>query len=582
VPGKGNAETGLIRRDCEDLAGCREDKRRRKVRLGLQSLINSQPSNGTLQLPPGEYFGQVTIDRPMTIVAQSKGTWIGSQTSPTIRITSLGVKLQNLMVEITTGPDDVAIEAATEVNPILENVQVRGRVVGVPSESVITDANRDGADKTQITFLPPPPISAGALSQEAGVSPPSTPVQVTTHPGSVAPGFRSKLPWLKFMAVGTAVLVVGLAVGGYFFQQRSREIAQLQEAARLRTLEKQRMEKEKQEKQREIERLKALELERERLEKEKREQQREIERLKAAAEERERREKELPAFAWNYPEEVKKALRLAIKGRAAAQYNMGVRYYKGKGVPKDYVEAVKWWITAARQDHVWAQFNLGIAYDTGKGVPKDHSEAVKWFKKAAEQGIARAQARLGVMYALGRGVPRAYSEAVKWYKKAAEQGNASAQANLGLAYVKGHGVNQDFTEAVKWSRKAADQGNSWGQNALGFMYEKGYGMAQDSSEAVKWYKKAAEQGNAPAQSNLGVMYVKGRGVPRDYSEAVKWFKKAAEQGHANGQASLGVMYARGYDVPKDRQEAIRWLRKAASQGLDRAKKLLRKMGEAVP
>ena len=32
-----------------------------------------------------------------------------------------------------------------------------------------------------------------------------------------------------------------------------------------------------------------------------------------------------------------------------------------------------------------AQFNLGVAYYTGQGVPQDYTEAVKWYRKAAEQ-----------------------------------------------------------------------------------------------------------------------------------------------------------------------------------------------------
>ena len=33
-----------------------------------------------------------------------------------------------------------------------------------------------------------------------------------------------------------------------------------------------------------------------------------------------------------------------------------------------------------------AQFELGVAYDFGRGVPEDDKEAVKLFRKAAEQG----------------------------------------------------------------------------------------------------------------------------------------------------------------------------------------------------
>ena len=37
----------------------------------------------------------------------------------------------------------------------------------------------------------------------------------------------------------------------------------------------------------------------------------------------------------------------AEQGNAAAQYNIGVMYYKGQGVPQDYVQAHMWFNLAA-------------------------------------------------------------------------------------------------------------------------------------------------------------------------------------------------------------------------------------------
>ena len=49
-------------------------------------------------------------------------------------------------------------------------------------------------------------------------------------------------------------------------------------------------------------------------------------------------------------------------------------------------KAAKLFREAAEQGHVSSQFNLGVMYDTGVGVPKDMTEATKWIRKAAEQG----------------------------------------------------------------------------------------------------------------------------------------------------------------------------------------------------
>jgi uncharacterized protein len=105
----------------------------------------------------------------------------------------------------------------------------------------------------------------------------------------------------------------------------------------------------------------------------------------------------------------------------------------------DYATAVRLWRQLAEQGDVLAQFNLGVMYHYGQGLPQDNAEAVNWHRKAADQGDLGAQLELGGMYYDGQGVPQDYAEAAKWYRKAANQGNAAAQARLGGAYANGHG-----------------------------------------------------------------------------------------------------------------------------------------------
>ena len=63
----------------------------------------------------------------------------------------------------------------------------------------------------------------------------------------------------------------------------------------------------------------------------------------------------------------------------------------------DYATALKEWRPLAERGVSTAQFNLGVIYDNGEGVPQDYAEAVKWYRKAAEQGDAAAQSNLGFM-----------------------------------------------------------------------------------------------------------------------------------------------------------------------------------------
>ncbi len=73
----------------------------------------------------------------------------------------------------------------------------------------------------------------------------------------------------------------------------------------------------------------------------------------------------------------------------------------------------------AAQGNVDAQYNLGVKYDKGRGVGRDHTKAVEWYEKAAQQGMLEAQYNLGVSYATGEGVRQDYTKAFAWYRRAA-------------------------------------------------------------------------------------------------------------------------------------------------------------------
>jgi TPR repeat protein len=235
----------------------------------------------------------------------------------------------------------------------------------------------------------------------------------------------------------------------------------------------------------------------------------------------------------DYATAMRLLLPLADQGSDVAEYNLGVMYHRGLGLPRDYAHAAIWYRKAADHGNVMAQVNLGALYVGGQGVTKDYAQALAWFQKAADKNVAVAQNNLGAMYEYGQGVPKDYAQAAMWYRKAADQGYALGQNNLGNMYANGRGgVTQDYAQALTWYRKAADQGNPLGQNNLGDMYANGRGVREDYAQALTWYRRAADQGNAQAQHNLGVMYAEGHGVAQDYAQALAFFQKAADQGFA--------------------------------------------------
>jgi TPR repeat protein len=114
----------------------------------------------------------------------------------------------------------------------------------------------------------------------------------------------------------------------------------------------------------------------------------------------------------------------------------------------------------AEQGDSQAQFNLGVSYDQGWGVPQDFVEAAKWYRLAAEQGYSLAQHNLGILYENGRGVQQDFAQALKWYRLAADQNNAFAQNSLGMLYEKGRDVPQDTIRAHMWFNLSGAQGHA--------------------------------------------------------------------------------------------------------------------------
>ena len=98
--------------------------------------------------------------------------------------------------------------------------------------------------------------------------------------------------------------------------------------------------------------------------------------------------------------------RLALQGNAEAQFQLGIIYELGRGVPEDSAEASRWFRMTAF---------LGIEVRRGRGVPQDYAESVKWWRASAEQGLGISQMQLGNSYVQGRGVPKDYVQAHKWF-----------------------------------------------------------------------------------------------------------------------------------------------------------------------
>ena len=117
------------------------------------------------------------------------------------------------------------------------------------------------------------------------------------------------------------------------------------------------------------------------------------------------------------------------RGTSTHRTILAVGFTQGGG-PQDDIEAARWIGLAAGQGHPPAQYNLGLLYFRGRGVRGDDAQAATWYRRAAEKGYAPAQGALGYMLAYGAGVDQNQVLAFMW---------------LGLA---GTGTPDDFTRGL--------------------------------------------------------------------------------------------------------------------------------------
>lgn len=261
----------------------------------------------------------------------------------------------------------------------------------------------------------------------------------------------------------------------------------------------------------------------------------------------------------------------APQPEAERDYQLGLKYMNGDGVPQSYARAAELFGSAAADGVPDAQFMLGLLLQTGRGVAKDEAAAATWFRRAADQNHAEAQFFLGAAHHRGRGVRQDDRQAAQWFQKAAAQGHTGAQYELGLSYATARGVAQDDRVALDWFEKAAALGHPEAQYFAGQSYTNGWGTTVDHAWAARWYGKAADQGLGKAQYMLGVAYATGLGLPRDDVSAHAWLSLAAKQNEPEAARLRDALARKMTSAALDQSNARvkRWRAAPSAQFADR-------------
>jgi len=108
---------------------------------------------------------------------------------------------------------------------------------------------------------------------------------------------------------------------------------------------------------------------------------------------------------------IEKLENIAASGNPEANYELGLRYYKGVGVGVDYQKAKDYFEKSVNGGCSAGNYYLGVIYYNGKGVPVDHVKAKGYFEKSDADNNIFSTYYLGKIYYWGDGVEKNYEKA---------------------------------------------------------------------------------------------------------------------------------------------------------------------------
>ena len=284
-----------------------------------------------------------------------------------------------------------------------------------------------------------------------------------------------------------------------------------------------------------------------------------------------------------------KAVKAAAEaGDAKSQNEVGMWYYVGRHVDRDYKQAADWWSRAAKQNYTQAIGNLGLCFQTGNGVKKDSEKAAKLYTRSVKDGnkalfnqlvkVAKENPDslfenllVADFYKKGIGTAKDINKALPFLVNAGNAGDVKTQYDLGLIYIN---AKQD-AQAVKWFKKAADKGNVGATYYYGMMLMEGKGVPMDKKAGANYVLRAAEKDFPGAMYYIANCYMEGDGVVRNAEQAVKWYKAAAAKGLPTAQFDLANAYRTGTGVEQSYDQALNWYAASATRGkLNAFKKMI--------
>lgn len=152
--------------------------------------------------------------------------------------------------------------------------------------------------------------------------------------------------------------------------------------------------------------------------------------------------------------DIEKAIDMSEGEHGIVLNNLGVLYYKGFGMERNFEKAVECFTNAAALGHKVAVFNLGFCFERGEGVPKDLNKAFECYKKSWDKDFPVVNWNLAFFHELGLGSAKKDSMLVDSYCFAADHANVPRQKNPEIPFTM-FWENSNFNASAELSFKGS-------------------------------------------------------------------------------------------------------------------------------
>lgn len=189
---------------------------------------------------------------------------------------------------------------------------------------------------------------------------------------------------------------------------------------------------------------------------------------------------------------------LAESGNAAAQCLIGLMYYDGLYVEKDYESSIKWLQRSVDSDYPEGKHNLAAIFiDKNK-----YEEAKDLLESAIDDGYTYSLHYLGLIYFNGWGVPVNYCKAKEIFEISIQHNNNKSYYPLSKMLIEGLCGETDLELGFRYAFKSANVNDPEGQALMGAFYEYGVVVERNCWEAISWYQRALNTGHGGIKGRL--------------------------------------------------------------------------------